>query len=200
MKIGRITDAVKVIENWGSDKGWILFKTASGDIYLASGVQIPEAVEYGIAWMARLRNEFSEESGSFSGIDAEYCDHSLCGPAGRQIHTFELAETGTSPYIVAAFIAYPVLQELIAMEGTAEAEIPKTPGLAVFEAERGSVRLLAWTLAEDAVFKGESWAFKSVEKLSGGTYRLTLPDGRNLTAEVTLPEKKTSAMYYITRL
>ncbi|MBQ3707537.1 MAG: hypothetical protein II889_06445 [Clostridia bacterium] len=190
VKIARITDAARK-SNYESSSKWLFFSTASGEVYLAA-VRTELGEFRSVSWLCRLANEFPGEGAVISEADTDYVKHSLNGPADRQIKTVKLAETGNSPYLVAAFTAGPVLKDLIAMEGTAEAEIPKTPGIAVFETKDNSARLLAWALAEDAVFKGESGAFPSFENPADGMYRLTLPDGRALTAEITLPETKTT--------
>jgi hypothetical protein len=98
-----------------------------------------------------------------------------------------LQKSSVSDYLLVSFVAVLPLDEIGTMASLNMEMLEQYVGLAVFDISEKSVRLAGWSVSENGTFTGNHPEASEFELLPDGTVRFTLPDGRPLTAEVTLP-------------
>ncbi|MBE6725822.1 MAG: hypothetical protein E7576_11635 [Ruminococcaceae bacterium] len=191
VKIVRITDAYRHA-NPESTSEWLFFSTASGDVFLAS-CRTELGVMQSVVWLARLTNEFPASTfrERISVMHPDFMARSLTKGVGREINCFHTYTEDMDSEIV-----YEVFTAGASLAPFERDHVVYTPGVAVFQRthRNAGMKLLGWGLADGWTAESESWdptiLFNEHGLLS--VLSFSLPDMRNLSANITLPERKTS--------
>lgn len=179
--------------------GTILFSTRNGGFYAASVYPGDEPDSLECRSLFRLRCE--EDPGNRLWIDEGFAERTLQSALERDVHVPELHTAYPPGIAVVPFVAGMMWKDISGLVMYDAAKISCQIGAAVFELGSRSARLLKWSVFEDVSFTG--WypdgdmitcAFPSDD-----TLLFTLPDGTEVRADITLPERETMLFGLIER-